>query len=98
MTGVQTCALPICLHLHGYKKLEHQTRDYLFVTGSDRQNRRIVIVWRDATELDFEKDRDFIRQTLKISNYDILYANNQCAIEGAMMIEEVFTNRMSQSL
>jgi len=92
---VETFNYLIGLHLHGYQKLEHQKRDYLFVKGTDRQNRRIAIVWRDATGLDFENDRDFIRQTLKGSSYDVLYANNQCAIEGAIMIEEVFSNRMS---
>jgi len=92
---VETFNYLIGLHLHGYKKSEHQKRDYLFVTGTDRQNRKIVIVWRDATDLDFKKDRDFIRENLKGNSYDLLYANNQCAIEGAIMIEEVFTNKMN---
>ena len=95
---VETFNYLIGLHLHGYKKLEHQKRDYLIVTGADRQNRRITILWRDATDLDFAKDRDFIRQNLNASSYDVLYANNQCAIEGAVMIEEVFNNRMSSSI
>ncbi len=95
---VETFNYLIGLHLHGYKKMEHQKRDYLFVTGTDRQNRRITIVWRDATDLDFAKDRDFIRKVLNGTSYDVLYANNQCAIEGAVMIEEVFNNRMSSSI
>ena len=95
---VETFNYLIGLHLHGYKKMEHQKRDYLIVTGADRQNRRITIVWRDATDLDFAKDRDFIRQALNGNIYDVLYANNQCAVEGAVMIEEVFNNRMSSSI
>jgi adenine-specific DNA-methyltransferase len=52
------------LHVNSYKKENHQNRDYLFVTGSDRQNRKVVVVWRDVNEIDFAGDRDFIRQTL----------------------------------
>jgi len=95
---VETFNYLIGLHLQAYKKLPHQNRDYLFVNGTDRLNRSITIVWRDATGLDFGHDRDFIRSTLSGSNYDLLYANNQCAIEGAMMIEDVFNHRMSCSV
>jgi len=94
---VETFNYLIGLHLHGYKKMKHQKRDYLIVTGADRRNRRITIVWRDASDLDFAKDRDFIRKVLNGISYDVLYVNNQCAIEGAVMIEEVFNNRMSSS-
>jgi len=92
---VETCNYLIGLHVNCYRKAEHQQREYLFVTGSDRQRKNIVVVWRDATNLDFAKDRDFIRQSLKDVNYDVLYVNNQCAVEGALMIEEVFKNKMN---
>lgn len=92
---VETFNYLIGLHVQGYRKTEHQKREYLFVTGTDRQNRKTAIVWRNATELDFIKDRDFIRQSLKENSCDVLYINNQCAIEGSVMIEEVFKNRMS---
>lgn len=85
------------LQVNSFKQAEHQNRNYIFVTGNDRQNRKVVVVWRDATDLDFAKDRDFIRQNLKEAVYDVLYVNNQCAIEGAVMIEEVFKNRMTKA-
>ncbi|MBN1339379.1 MAG: site-specific DNA-methyltransferase [Bacteroidales bacterium] len=85
------------LQVNSFKQCEHQKRKYISVTGNDRQNRKVVVVWRDATDLDFAKDRDFIRQSLKEAVYDVLYVNNQCAIEGAVMIEEVFKNRMTKN-
>jgi adenine-specific DNA-methyltransferase len=85
------------LQVNSFKQAEHQKRNYIFVTGNDRQNRKVVVVWRDATDLDFAKDRDFIRLNLKEAVYDVLYVNNQCAIEGAVMIEEVFKNRMTKA-
>ncbi|KAF0237212.1 MAG: adenine specific DNA methylase [Prolixibacteraceae bacterium] len=94
---IETFNYLIGLHVSGFKQTEHQNRKYIFVTGNDRQNRKIVAVWRDANELDFAADRDFIRETLKEMSYDVLYVNHQCAIEGAVMIEEVFKNRMTKT-
>ncbi len=75
---VETFNYLIGLHVSSYKKTEHQKRDYLFVTGTDRQNRKIVVVWRDVTEIDYAGDRDFITQALKETGYDLLYVNNKC--------------------
>jgi adenine-specific DNA-methyltransferase len=84
------------LHVNSYRQFERQQRKYIFVNGTDRQNRIWVVVWRDATNIDYIADRNFIRQTLKGSAYDVLYVNGQCIVEGAQMIEEVFLNRMTR--
>ncbi len=94
---VETFNYLIGLQVSSFRQTERQNRKYIFVTGSDRQNRKIVTVWRDATELDFALDRDFIRENLQATSYDVLYVNHQCAIEGAVMIEEVFKNRMTRT-
>ncbi len=83
------------MFVKGYSLAEHQGRQYIFVTGTDRQNRNITVVWRNAKDLNFEQDRDFIQQTLDGTSYDTFYVNNQCAVEGAIMIEEVFKTRMN---
>lgn len=94
---IETFNYLVGLQVNSFKQSEHQKRSYIIVTGNDRQNRKVAAVWRDATELDFAKDRDFIRQLLKDTAFDVLYVNNQCAIEGAVMIEEVFKNRMTKA-
>jgi len=93
---IETFNYLIGLHVSSFRQTERQNRKYIFVTGNDRHNRKIVVVWRDANELDFAADRDFIRETLKEMSCDVLYVNHQCAIEGAVMIEEVFKNRMTK--
>jgi len=93
---IETFNYLIGLYVSSFRQTERQNRKYIFVTGSDRQNRKIITIWRDANELDFAADRDFIRETLKEMSYDVLYVNHQCAIEGAVMIEEVFKNRMTK--
>lgn len=92
---VETFNYLIGLYVGKYIKKPHHGRDYLFVYGTDRQNRKIAVAWRDMTDLDYEQDRDFIRQNLEGMPYDTLYTNDQCIIPGTQMIEEVFKRKMS---
>jgi len=99
------------LQVNRYKREFHGGRDYLFMAGADRQNRKVVVVWRNVNGIDYAEDRDFIRSVLTprppeggestsgtdFGDYEILFANEQCAVEGAMMIEEVFKTKMNPS-
>jgi len=92
---IETFNYLIGLNVKSYRQEEHLSRKYIFVNGSDRQNRNILCVWRNATDLDYLSDRDFIREIVAGARFDAMYVNHQCAMDGAMMTEEIFKNRMT---
>ena len=83
------------IYVNKYILKQDQNRDYVIVEGVDRHNRACIVIWRDASNLDFEQDAKFIEAFIADKENEILYVNNQCVVPNSMMIEDVFKSRMN---
>jgi len=68
------------------QKVKNDDRNYIVITGK-ANDIQVAIVWRKIINLDYEQDKKFIKENLKDSNYDILYVNGSCSVEGYNSIE-----------
>jgi adenine-specific DNA-methyltransferase len=57
---VETFNWLLGLDVQSVRRWQHEKRDYLAVLGRDRANKRVLVVWRDATGLDPKAERAFL--------------------------------------
>jgi len=72
-------------------------RRYRVVRATDRdERRRILIIWRDMTDLDPEKERAFLEAKLKQEGqaYDEVLINGDSAVPGAASLDGLFKRLM----
>lgn len=94
---VETFNYLIGLHVEKVITREFNRLKYQFIQGVNKDNRRILVVWRNVkgwNENDFTKDREVLQSELKDFTYDQIYLNGQAHLENYMLIEEVFKNKM----
>lgn len=78
------------------QRIEHAKANgnhYVFVLG-ETTGEKTVVVWRTSDNLDLESDRKFIEQTVAAFSPQRIYVNGDCALEGAMNIEQELRERM----
>jgi adenine-specific DNA-methyltransferase len=76
----------IGLMIERVQKFKDDNKYYIIITGKANDN-QIAIFWRRIIGLDYEQDKKFIKENLKDKNYDILYVNGRCLVEGYNQIE-----------
>ncbi len=72
-------------------------RRYLIHTGTTRDGRKTVVIWRENdnwVESDYRRDKNFIKSTTFIDGVDDVYVNGDSVIPGAQALEQVFKERM----
>jgi len=94
---VETFNYLLGLNVKGYKVLKDNGRKYLFVFG-EKEGKKIAIVWRSIKDIDFEKDKEIINNTLKDFNPDEIYINGDAIVEGFKAIEPLFKSLMFEKV
>jgi len=78
---IETFNYLIGLLVEKVQKIKNNDKNYIIITGK-ANNDQIIIVWHEITDLNYEQDKEFIKENLKDRNYDILYVNGSCSVEG----------------
>ena len=86
---VETFNYLLGLNIKKYKILKDNNRKYLFVFG-EKENNKITVVWRNIEDIDFEKDKKIIKNTIKDFNPDEIYINRDATVKGFKAIEPLF--------
>jgi hypothetical protein len=50
-------------------------------------NHKMIVVWRSIIGIDFEQDKEIIREHLNDDNYSFVYVNGKCLVENSKSIE-----------
>ena len=76
----------------------HAKRDYLAVMGRDRANKRLLVIWRDTTNLDPKTERIFLEKQVaaltKDAPFDRMLINGDSATPGFETLDELFKQLM----
>jgi len=75
---------------------EPQGRQYCYYTATDRQeNKRILVVWRDMTQFDAVKDRQFLEtRAAGLGDFDERLVNGDTCAEGFSSLDPLFMRLM----
>jgi adenine-specific DNA-methyltransferase len=78
-------------------KQQGQPRRYRIVKGHDRRGKRVLVVWRDMTELDPKAEREFLEARLKREEaFDRLLINGDSATPGFESLDGLFKQLMTE--
>jgi len=94
---VETFNYLLGLHVNVYKVLEDNGRKYVFVFG-EKGDRRVAIVWRNTSDIDYEKDKEIIENQMEGFNPDEIYVNGDSAVKGFKPIEPEFKTLMFEKV
>jgi len=94
---VETFNYLIGLNVKGYKVLKESSRKYVFVFG-EKEGKKIVVVWRNVEDIDFEEDKKIIKNMIKDFNLDEIYINKDAIVEGFKAIEPLFKSLMFEGV
>lgn len=86
---VETFNYLLGLTVGRYKFLSENGRKYVIVLG-DRENRRAAVVWRSTKDIDLEKDKEVIEQTIGDFHPDQIFVNGDAYIKDYKVIESEF--------
>ena len=78
-----------------------ESRRYLVYTGSTREGRNAVVIWRntaDWTLKDRTRDRDFVVSNKLAEGADEIWMNGDSIVEGAKPLDNLFKERMFASV
>ncbi len=70
---------------------------YLVYRGKTRDNRRVVVIWRETegwTKKDLDRDKKFVAERKLAEGADDVFVNGDSFIRGARALEPVFKARM----
>ena len=78
-------------------KLSGQPRRYRIVKGRDRRGKRVLVAWRDMTNLDPKAERGFLEARLKREEpFDRLLINGDSATPGFESLDGLFKQLMTE--
>lgn len=86
---IETFNYLIGLNVSRYEVLQENGRKYVFVFG-EKDGKRTSIVWRSIKDIDFEKDKEVIEESLKDFEPDEIYINGEALVKGFRHIEPLF--------
>lgn len=78
-----------------YNDKDQKGKKYAVVTGKSGNN-NVIIIWRDITSLDLEKDKKFIEKIVNGKHYEI-HINGNSIVKDAILIEKQFKRLMNGS-
>ena len=87
---VETFNYLLGLHVERLRVFKDGERIYRVVYGK-RNNKSIVVIWRNTKDLSLEKDKSFIEEKVLLSNtYDLILINGDSYVKNATAIEPEF--------
>lgn len=86
---VETFNYLLGLTVSRYNFLSENGRKYVIVLG-ERGNRRVAVVWRPTKDIDLEKDKEVIEQTIGDFHPDEVFINGDAYIKDYKVIESEF--------
>ena len=91
---VETFNYLLGLDIERLRALKDDERTYRVVFGK-RNNKSIVVIWRNMKDLDLEKDKKFIEEKVLSGNaYDLIFINGDSYVKNARAIEPEFKKLM----
>lgn len=96
---VETYNYLIGLEVSKFKTFQNKddnNRKYVVVEGK-RENRPVIVIWRDITKFSPEKDREFIQKNILKDKFDEIHINGDNLIKDSVLIEEQFKRLMNGS-
>lgn len=73
------------------------SRSYRVVKGETRDNRRVLVLWRDMTDLDPAVERGFLEPTIQSEGpFDEILMNGDCAVPGIQSLDGIFKRLMEE--
>jgi len=94
---VETFNYLLGVNVNSYKTLYDNERKYIFVFGK-RDEKKVLIVWRNIINIDFEKDKNLIENFIKDYNPSEIYINGEAAVNGFNPIEPMFKSLMFEEV
>ncbi|MHA1618592.1 MAG: DNA methyltransferase [Promethearchaeota archaeon] len=98
---VETFNYLIGIQIQKYDTFTHQNRTYCVIHGvienSEENKQNVIIIWRDLTDLNFESEVEFLRETLHntgIISKTSIYLNGISCFPKAHLIEPLFLRKM----
>ncbi len=95
---VETFNWLLGLDVQRVRRWQHEKRDYLAVTGCDRANKRLLVVWRDTADLDPKAERVFLEKQVaaltKDAPFDRMLINGDSATPGFESLDALFKQLM----
>jgi adenine-specific DNA-methyltransferase len=78
-----------------YRIEKKNGRKYIFVYGK-KDNKNILIIWRNIENIDHEKDKKFIEEKIKEYNFepDEIYINGNSLLNNYQQIETIFKSKL----
>jgi adenine-specific DNA-methyltransferase len=72
-------------------------RDYRAVKGTDRNNRKVLVLWRDMKDLDPKAERKFLEKKIEEQGpFDEVFANGDTATPGVKSLDGLFKRLMEE--
>lgn len=91
---VETFNYLLGLDVERFRAFKDGERTYRVVFGK-RNNKSIVVIWRNMKDLDLEKDKKFIEENMLSGNaYDLIFINGDSYVKNATAIEPEFKKLM----
>jgi len=94
---IETFVYLIGLNVSRYKAVQDNGRKYVFVFG-EKEGKRIAIVWRSMVDIDLEKDKEIIENTIKEFEPDEIYINGDAVVRNFRPIESLFKTSMFEGV
>jgi len=83
-------------YLKTFENKDDKNRRYVTMQGT-RDDKSVLVIWRNIDGLDMGKDRDFIQKNILKDQYDEIHLNGDSLIKNAILIEEQFKTLMNGS-
>jgi len=86
---VETFNYLLGLTVNKYKFLTKDGRKYVFVFG-EKENRKVAVIWRPTKDIDLEKDKEIIEETISFYAPNEIYINGDAYVKNYKVIESEF--------
>ena len=73
-------------------------REYRAVTATDREHRRVLVLWRDMAGLDPAVERAFLEPRVEAGGYDVAWINGDAAVKRAQSLDGEFARLMEEEV
>jgi adenine-specific DNA-methyltransferase len=92
---VETFNLLMGFHVQHVHDLQDGKRRYVVVEALE-DDRSVLVVWRDVTNLDPERERQFLAERFHLEEYANIYTNADSALPNGRSLDAEFHRRMNE--
>ncbi len=92
---VETANFLLGLTVTSRRAYQHQDRTYRVVRGNTREDKLVVVIWRNTGSLDLKQEAAFIQKEILVdAEPDLIYVNGESLVPNAQAIENTFMTAM----